>query len=88
MNYFSFVGDALKSLEKPVKKKGANDLAYLVASSKPEAAIRDRLAFRLQQKLGTLRTVAFTGFVPTYSGGTARDLYPLPYPGVTMWRAL
>jgi len=24
------------------------------------------------------RTVAFTGFVPIYSGGTARDLHPLP----------
>ena len=27
------------------------------------------------------RTVAFTGFVPIYSGGTARDLHPLPLPG-------
>ena len=26
------------------------------------------------------RTVAFTGFVPIYSGGTARDLHPLPLP--------
>ena len=27
------------------------------------------------------RTVAFTGFVPIDSGGTARDLHPLPLPG-------
>ena len=26
------------------------------------------------------RTVAFMGFVPIYSGGTARDLHPLPLP--------
>ncbi len=26
------------------------------------------------------QTVAFTGFVPIYSGGTARDLHPLPLP--------
>ena len=30
------------------------------------------------------RTVVFAGFVPIYSGGTARDLHPLPLPGVTM----
>jgi hypothetical protein len=28
----------------------------------------------------TNRTVAFTGFVPIYSGGTARDSHPLPLP--------
>jgi hypothetical protein len=28
----------------------------------------------------TLQTVASTGFVPIYSGGTARDLHPLPLP--------
>ncbi len=26
------------------------------------------------------RTVVITGFVPIYSGGTARDLHPLPLP--------
>ena len=26
------------------------------------------------------KTVASTGFVPTYSGGTARDSHPLPLP--------
>ena len=26
------------------------------------------------------KTVASTGFVPIYSGGTARDLHPLPLP--------
>lgn len=26
------------------------------------------------------RTVASTGFVTTYSGGTARDSHPLPFP--------
>jgi len=26
------------------------------------------------------RTVVFAGFVPIYSGGTARDLHPLPLP--------
>jgi hypothetical protein len=28
----------------------------------------------------SIRTVAMTGFVPIYSGGTARDLHPLPLP--------
>lgn len=27
-----------------------------------------------------IQTVALTGFVPIYSGGTARDLHPLPLP--------
>lgn len=27
-----------------------------------------------------IRTVVFAGFVPIYSGGTARDLHPLPLP--------
>ncbi len=28
----------------------------------------------------SIRTVAYTGFVTTYSGGTARDSHPLPLP--------
>jgi hypothetical protein len=31
-----------------------------------------------------LKTVAFTGFVPIHSGGTARDSHPLPLPGNLM----
>jgi hypothetical protein len=53
-DYFTLVEQSLQSLDKPSSDDG---LAYLAVTSKPELAIRDRLAFRLQQSLGTQRTV-------------------------------
>lgn len=54
-DYFTLITESLESLDKSSKKDG---LAYLVATSKPEAAIRDRLAFILQQKHKTRWAVA------------------------------
>jgi len=34
------------------------------------------------------RTVVLAGFVPTYSGGTAREFHPLPLPGSHVVAAL
>jgi len=42
---------------------------------------RPYLAFNdSQTTVNVSRTVAFAGFVPIYSGGTARDSHPLPIP--------
>lgn len=68
-DYFTLVINSLQSLSKSSKKDG---LAYLVVTSKPESAIRDRLAFRLQQSLGIQRTVARE--LSSEGGGTRVDI--------------
>ena len=43
---------------------------------------RTHLAFHVVRLTSNVvKTVALTGFVPIYSGGTARDSHPLPLPG-------
>jgi hypothetical protein len=39
-----------------------------------------RLSLRVTFHRSRFKTVALAGFVPIYSGGTARDLHPLPIP--------
>lgn len=54
-DYFQLVDDAMHSFDAPAE---ATELAYLLVTSKPDAVIRDRLAFQLQQRLGPQRIVA------------------------------
>ena len=51
MKYTKLLGDALRSLENDKTGFRSDELAYLALTSKPELAIRDRLAFHLYLKL-------------------------------------
>lgn len=51
MDYSELIGNALRELEDPKIGFRPGELAYLALTSKPELAIRDRLAFQLHEKL-------------------------------------
>ena len=52
MNYAKkLLDDALRSLNNAKTGFRPNEIAYLALTSKPELAVRDRLAFHLYQKL-------------------------------------
>ena len=51
MDYSKLIGTVLRELENCESGFRPDELAYLALTSKPELAVRDRLAYRLHEKL-------------------------------------